>query len=190
MLLCAARRLVQEVWWVARHSASFVLLAWFVRMGWCVFLHHLGPLAVLSAADACCMLQRLLSFACLCLAFQLCGTCSLCQVVLLACHLALFLCTSAFFACVDARYLSACKQFTRVCVAFAADPASFVDGRDLSGDDLLPQMRPYCPLETMDSEDLLFILYTSGSTGKPKVNLTHFRSSAVRPLFARRATCI
>ncbi|XP_026193941.1 acetyl-coenzyme A synthetase [Cyclospora cayetanensis] len=48
------------------------------------------------------------------------------------------------------------------------DPSSFVEGRDLSGDDLLPQMRPYCPLEIMDSEDLLFILYTSGSTGKPK----------------------
>ncbi|KAL8433125.1 hypothetical protein ACSSS7_004102 [Eimeria intestinalis] len=50
------------------------------------------------------------------------------------------------------------------------DPSCFVEGRDLSGDDLLPQMRPYCPLETMDSEDLLFILYTSGSTGKPKAS--------------------
>ncbi|CEM39796.1 unnamed protein product [Vitrella brassicaformis CCMP3155] len=29
-------------------------------------------------------------------------------------------------------------------------------------------MRPYCPLEPMDNEDLLFMLYTSGSTGKPK----------------------
>eukprot|EP01069_Polyplicarium_translucidae_P008596 Polyplicarium_translucidae@DN3238_c0_g1_i15.p2 len=29
-------------------------------------------------------------------------------------------------------------------------------------------MRPYCPVETMDAEDLLFVLYTSGSTGKPK----------------------
>ncbi|KAL8437240.1 hypothetical protein Efla_006733 [Eimeria flavescens] len=48
------------------------------------------------------------------------------------------------------------------------DPSCFVEGRDLSGDDLLPQMRPYCPLEIMDSEDVLFILYTSGSTGKPK----------------------
>ncbi len=35
-------------------------------------------------------------------------------------------------------------------------------------DELLPQMRPYCPCEPMDSEDTLFILYTSGSTGKPK----------------------
>jgi len=29
-------------------------------------------------------------------------------------------------------------------------------------------MRPYCPVEPMDSEDYLFMLYTSGSTGKPK----------------------
>lgn len=28
--------------------------------------------------------------------------------------------------------------------------------------------RPYCPIEEMDAEDLLFLLYTSGSTGKPK----------------------
>ena len=28
--------------------------------------------------------------------------------------------------------------------------------------------RPYCPVETMDAEDTLFLLYTSGSTGKPK----------------------
>ena len=27
---------------------------------------------------------------------------------------------------------------------------------------------PVCPAETLDSEDLLFLLYTSGSTGKPK----------------------
>ncbi|EQC39225.1 acetyl-CoA synthetase [Saprolegnia diclina VS20] len=33
---------------------------------------------------------------------------------------------------------------------------------------VLPLMRPYCPAEWMDSEDLMFILYTSGSTGKPK----------------------
>ncbi|PHJ21334.1 acetyl-coenzyme a [Cystoisospora suis] len=49
------------------------------------------------------------------------------------------------------------------------DPVEkWVAGRDISGTDLLPQMQPYCPLEVMDSEDLLFILYTSGSTGKPK----------------------
>ncbi|CAM9250579.1 unnamed protein product [Ectocarpus fasciculatus] len=40
--------------------------------------------------------------------------------------------------------------------------------RDVQMSEMLPRMRPYCPCETMDSEDLLFILYTSGSTGRPK----------------------
>eukprot|EP01040_Poterioochromonas_malhamensis_P009138 gene9138-9910_t len=40
--------------------------------------------------------------------------------------------------------------------------------KDLLVDDELPKARPYCPCESMDSEDTLFILYTSGSTGKPK----------------------
>ena len=35
-------------------------------------------------------------------------------------------------------------------------------------DEELPRMRPYCPVEEMDSEDPMFVLYTSGSTGKPK----------------------
>eukprot|EP01041_Mallomonas_annulata_P004796 gene4796-9562_t len=45
---------------------------------------------------------------------------------------------------------------------------SMTAGRDVFVEDLLPQARPYCPPEPMDSEDILFILYTSGSTGKPK----------------------
>lgn len=56
----------------------------------------------------------------------------------------------------------------------AEDPSCFIEGLDLSGDDLIPQMRPYCPLEIMDSEDLLFVLYTSGSTGKPKVRIQEY----------------
>jgi acetyl-CoA synthetase len=32
--------------------------------------------------------------------------------------------------------------------------------------------RPFCPAESMDSEDTMFMLYTSGSTGKPK-GVTH-----------------
>jgi acetyl-CoA synthetase len=35
-------------------------------------------------------------------------------------------------------------------------------------DSLVPRQSADCPPESMDSEDLLFILYTSGSTGKPK----------------------
>jgi acetyl-CoA synthetase len=41
-------------------------------------------------------------------------------------------------------------------------------GRDYWMHDLMPNERPYCPCEVMDSEDPLFMLYTSGSTGKPK----------------------
>lgn len=50
----------------------------------------------------------------------------------------------------------------------ASEDAKLIPGRDVDATALLPQMRPYCPVETMDSEDLLFMLYTSGSTGKPK----------------------
>ncbi|SBS85178.1 acetyl-CoA synthetase, putative (ACS) [Plasmodium ovale curtisi] len=42
------------------------------------------------------------------------------------------------------------------------------EGRDVDGSALMKNMRSYCPVEYMDSEDFLCILYTSGSTGKPK----------------------
>jgi len=41
-------------------------------------------------------------------------------------------------------------------------------GRDVWYHSLINDERPYCPPESMDSEDTLFYLYTSGSTGKPK----------------------
>jgi len=41
-------------------------------------------------------------------------------------------------------------------------------GRDIWWHDLVPLQSIECPCESMDSEDLLYILYTSGSTGKPK----------------------
>nr|AOE43281.1 acetyl-CoA synthetase/acetyl-CoA ligase [Coremiostelium polycephalum] len=39
---------------------------------------------------------------------------------------------------------------------------------DIWADEAMLEQRPYCPPETLDSEDPLFILYTSGSTGTPK----------------------
>ncbi|MBK6421923.1 MAG: acetate--CoA ligase [Gemmatimonadetes bacterium] len=46
--------------------------------------------------------------------------------------------------------------------------ANIVEGRDHWWHRLLDQASPECPAETVDAEDLLFILYTSGTTGKPK----------------------
>ncbi len=45
---------------------------------------------------------------------------------------------------------------------------SMKEGRDLWWHEELAKAGTDCPAETMDAEDLLFILYTSGSTGKPK----------------------
>jgi acetyl-CoA synthetase len=50
----------------------------------------------------------------------------------------------------------------------AYDQGTWVEGRDVHWDSLVPHMSAECPCEPMDSEDLLYILYTSGSTGKPK----------------------
>lgn len=51
-------------------------------------------------------------------------------------------------------------------------PVSMIKGRDVWwGDELKKvelQGNPVCVAESMDAEDMLFILYTSGSTGKPK----------------------
>lgn len=47
-------------------------------------------------------------------------------------------------------------------------PTSMKKGRDLWWHDEMRTVTADCTPETMDSEDLLFILYTSGSTGKPK----------------------
>jgi len=43
-----------------------------------------------------------------------------------------------------------------------------VPDRDLWWDDVVLGKSNQCDAETMDAEDMLFILYTSGSTGKPK----------------------
>ncbi len=50
----------------------------------------------------------------------------------------------------------------------AYDQGKWVEGRDVRWEELVPRQSVECPCESMDAEDLLYILYTSGSTGKPK----------------------
>jgi acetyl-CoA synthetase len=45
---------------------------------------------------------------------------------------------------------------------------TMIKDRDVWYHDEMKKVNAVCPAETMDAEDLLFILYTSGSTGKPK----------------------
>ncbi len=47
-------------------------------------------------------------------------------------------------------------------------PVNMVPGRDIWWHDAIDGISTENTAETMDSEDMLFILYTSGSTGKPK----------------------
>jgi acetyl-CoA synthetase len=51
-------------------------------------------------------------------------------------------------------------------------PVSMIKGRDCWWEDEIKKVEtqgnPACPAETMEADDMLFILYTSGSTGKPK----------------------
>ena len=44
----------------------------------------------------------------------------------------------------------------------------FVEGRDHWYHDLMRRASHVCEPETVDAEDMLYILYTSGTTGKPK----------------------
>jgi len=48
------------------------------------------------------------------------------------------------------------------------EPVEMVDGRDHWWHELVYLADPECACESMDSEDLLYLLYTSGTTAKPK----------------------
>ncbi len=67
--------------------------------------------------------------------------------------------------------LKECPTVERVIVAKSAgNEVAMVEGRDSWWQDEVnaEDIESFCPCESMDSEDPLFILYTSGSTGKPK----------------------
>jgi len=60
-----------------------------------------------------------------------------------------------------------------VVVKRAGNQVNMVEGRDLWWHHLMEKAPLYCEPESMDSEDMLFILYTSGTTGKPKGIVHH-----------------
>ena len=69
---------------------------------------------------------------------------------------------------VDAA-LGSTPSVEHVVVAKRVDEkVEMVDGRDHWWHELMSAAAPECPCESMDSEDLLYLLYTSGTTAKPK----------------------
>ena len=65
--------------------------------------------------------------------------------------------------------LASTPSITDVVVVRRVDePVEMVAGRDHWWHDLMAAADPECPCESMDSEDLLYLLYTSGTTAKPK----------------------
>jgi len=65
--------------------------------------------------------------------------------------------------------LEVCPSVKKVIVLKRTNtPVQMTDGRDVLWTEEMEKAPADCPAETMDAEDMLFILYTSGSTGKPK----------------------
>ncbi|NXE07506.1 ACS2L synthetase, partial [Lophotis ruficrista] len=61
-----------------------------------------------------------------------------------------------------------CPSIKHVFVAQRTDNKVQMGDRDISLEEEMAQASSVCTPESMDSEDVLFMLYTSGSTGKPK----------------------
>ena len=72
--------------------------------------------------------------------------------------------------CDNAMNKEICVNVVSKCFVFerTGGKCNWSDSRDVKFGALADSQRPYCPCESMDSEDNLFILYTSGSTGRPK----------------------
>lgn len=72
-------------------------------------------------------------------------------------------------AVVDEALAMGCDTVQTVIVhRNTGDSVEWESGRDIWWHDAIQGQSSECQAETMDSEDMLFILYTSGSTGKPK----------------------
>ncbi|XP_074022207.1 acetyl-coenzyme A synthetase 2-like, mitochondrial isoform X1 [Numenius arquata] len=61
-----------------------------------------------------------------------------------------------------------CPSIKHVFVAQRTDNKVQMGDRDISLEEEMAKAASVCAPESMDSEDMLFMLYTSGSTGKPK----------------------
>ncbi|MCE3297088.1 MAG: acetyl-coenzyme synthetase [Crocinitomicaceae bacterium] len=64
--------------------------------------------------------------------------------------------------------LKNCTSVAHVIVYDCLGSAINKTDKDLSWEEVIQGQPKECPAESMDAEDMLFILYTSGSTGKPK----------------------
>lgn len=61
-----------------------------------------------------------------------------------------------------------CPSIKHVFVAQRTDNKVWMGDRDIPLEEEMAKAASVCTPESMDSEDMLFMLYTSGSTGKPK----------------------
>lgn len=76
--------------------------------------------------------------------------------------------TIAMKAIVDEALETCCSVKKVIVLTRTHTPIELQKGRDILWNDEMKNASADCVAETMDAEDLLFILYTSGSTGKPK----------------------
>ena len=76
---------------------------------------------------------------------------------------------SALKTNVDAALENGAQTVEHVVVVNRCDTEiQMIEGRDHWWHELVEKVAPDCPAESLDSEDLLYLLYTSGTTAKPK----------------------